>query len=312
VVNTDNNALEVIGSPFKLQPHKAQEDRLVGKFRVCGRSVARDVSITARCDGLPEAEALAQVIERRLEDRMFSQLLEFEHEEYRVRCGSQKTVRVYGKVPELIQSNTEIALASSEPTTVRVQQRFVLRPEPGTNYAVGELPVHGKRLKAKAVIQASLNGAQASTEVKVIERPEVERGPTIRIELRDEDFGNFRARWADHEGKSNVLLVAGRHRSLARYLGPARPDGTFAGQDNPIYRVLLAEIVAEAVCRKSLQLEARERPWDFRWADLGDDDKISDDVVARLQKRLREFLPIAHREMVHERDAKQQVIIEAM
>ena len=88
-------------------------------------------------------------------------------------------------------------------------------------------------------------------------------------------------------------------------------DGTFPGQDNPIYRVLLAEIVAEAVCRKSLQLETRERPWDFKFEDLKDDDKIADDVIARLQKRLREFLPIAHREMVQERDAKQQVIIES-
>jgi hypothetical protein len=72
----------------------------------------------------------------------------------------------------------------------------------------------------------------------------------------------------------------------------------------------LAEIVAEAVCRKSLQLEARERPWDFQWADLKDDDKISDDVIARLQQRLREFLPLAHRLMVQEADAKHAVIIE--
>jgi pheromone shutdown protein TraB len=177
---------------------------------------------------------------------------------------------------------------------------------------VGEVPIRGKRLKAKAVIQASLDGHQASAEVKVIDRPEADHGPSIRIELRDEEFGNFRAQWAVHEGKPNVLLVAGRHQSLARYLGSARPDGTFAGQDSPIYRVLLAEIVAEAVCRKSLQLEARERPWDFRWANLKDDDKIADDVVAKLQRRLREFLPIAHREMVQERDARQKVIIEAV
>lgn len=66
------------------------------------------------------------------------------------------------------------------------------------------------------------------------------------------------------------------------------------------------------MCRKSLQLETRQHAWEFKFADLKDDDKISDDVIARLQQRLREFLPVAHREMVQERDAKQRVIIESV
>ena len=73
------------------------------------------------------------------------------------------------------------------------------------------------------------------------------------------------ARWADHEGKPNLLLVSARHKSLSRYLGP-EPD--FEGQISAHFRVILAEIVAESVCRKSLTLEAKERTWEFRWADL--------------------------------------------
>ncbi len=151
----------------------------------------------------------------------------------------------------------------------------------------------------------------AETKIKVINRREKHRGPQIKFELCDKDIGNFRAQWAVLEGRPNVLQIAGRHKSLARYLGRPNNEGKFPGQDNPLYRVLLAEIVAEAVCRKSLQIEAKGRPWDFQWASLKDDDKISDDVISRLQQRLREFLPIAHREMVHEADAKKHVIIDA-
>jgi len=58
------------------------------------------------------------------------------------------------------------------------------------------------------------------TETKVRVVPEKDEGVPIRIELRDEDYGNFRAKWADDENRPNVILVSARHESLRRYLGP--------------------------------------------------------------------------------------------
>ena len=246
-----------------------------------------------------------------MEDRAFGAPLEFEREDYRVRLNSQKTLRLFAKVREVVSHRAEVALSSHDGSTVSVRSRCVLEPVAGTNYALAECPVRGKRLKAKTVVRASVNGYEASAEVKVIERSEDRAGPRIQIELCNEDFGNFRAQWGDHEGRPNVLRIAGRHASLARYLGAPGEGGNFPHQESPLYRVLLAEIVAEAVCRKSLRLEARERPWDFRWADLKDDFVISDTVVSQLKRRLREFLPIAHRAMVEPRDAKQPVFIGA-
>jgi hypothetical protein len=95
----------------------------------------------------------------------------------------------------------------------------------------------------------------------------------------DEDYGNIRARWADREGKPNLLLISAKHRSLSRYLGsPPR----FPGQNTALFRVLIAEIVAESVCHRALTLEAKQRPWDFRWADLKEDYMIADDVRRRV------------------------------
>src|SRR5262249_16787544 len=137
------------------------------------------------------------------------------------------------------------------------------------------------------------------TKVRVI--PDKDQGISIKIELRDEDYGNFRAKWADDEKRPNVLLISARHESLRRYLGPG-PE--FEGQATPHFRILLAEIVAESVCRKSLGLEAKERPWEFRWADLGKDHIIADTVMAALHKRMRQFVADAHAIMLGERELR--------
>jgi hypothetical protein len=130
---------------------------------------------------------------------------------------------------------------------------------------------------------------------------EKDEGPPIKIELRDEDYGNFRAKWADDQGRPNVLLVSARHDSVRRYLGPG-PD--FDGQATPHFRILLAEIVAESVCRKSLEMEAKERPGDFSWADLGVAHMIADSVLAALHKRMRQFVAEAHAIMLGDRELR--------
>ena len=175
-------------------------------------------------------------------------------------------------------------------------------PVAGSNYAEGTVTVEGRTLKSKSNVTAEINGRKATTIVKVIEKPEEDRNIPIKIAIRDEDYGNFRARWADHEGKPNLLLISARHKSLARYLGPAEQN--FPGQDEPWFRVILAEIVAESVCRKSLVMESKERPWEFAWSDLREPYIIADDVLAKMQRRLRDFVAVAHSIMLSDNDIK--------
>jgi hypothetical protein len=146
-----------------------------------------------------------------------------------------------------------------------------------------------------------VNGRKAVTTVKVIAKSDEDRSIPIKIDIRDEDYGNFRAIWAKHEGKPHLFLISARHKSLTRYLGPA-PD--FAGQNTPLFRLLIAEIAAESVCRKALVMEAEERPWDFRWADLKEDHLIADDVLAKMQQRMRDFVTNAHASMLSDQDVK--------
>ena len=51
-------------------------------------------------------------------------------------------------------------------------------------------------------------------------------------------------------------------------------------------------------------MEAKERPWDFRWADQKEDYLIADDVFARLHQRMRDFVANAHASMLSDQDIK--------
>ena len=84
--------------------------------------------------------------------------------------------------------------------------------------------------------------------------------------------------------QGNILRIAARHPSLNRYLG-APPD--FIGQEDKHYRVLLAEIVAEAVCSRLLSRNASDQPSeysDFDW----------DAYYAEYCRMMTKFLPVAH------------------
>jgi hypothetical protein len=248
-----SGAVEVSGAPFKLHAHKSKEDRLLGSFKIKGVKLSsQSIVLTAKCNGLPTAEALVQVVENKIVEHSFAAPLEFEREEYRVRQGSRKTLRLYAKSPEVVAMDTEVDIKSTDGSKVGVRGRCVLTPIAGSNYAEGFVTVEGRTLKSKAELNAEVNGRTATTTVKVIAKSEEDRGIPIQIQIRDEDYGNYRATWAKHEGKPNLLLISARHKSLVRYLGAA-PE--FSGQDTPLFRLLIAEIVAECVCRKALVLE---------------------------------------------------------
>ena len=293
-----NDAVEVVGSPFNLHPHRSKEDCLVGVFTIKGRRVRDAVMLTAKCSGLPTAEALVQVIPEATEQRVFGTPVEFECKEYTVRLGSRKSLRLFAKYPDVVATETVVQVLSAESEKVVVRGKCVLAPVVASNYAEGTVVIEGRTLKSKTTIKAEVNGRTAMTSVKVIDKPDEE--PSIRIDIKivPQELGKFRASWAEHEGKPNLLLISAKHRSLARYLGP----DPFPGQDSPLFRVLIAEIVADSVCRKALMMEAKQRPRDFTWADERDPYMIADAVLVSFQERLRDFVAEAHSIMLSDQE----------
>ena len=302
VSSEDDKALAVLDQSPELQAHRSKEGWQVGVIRVQGNAVKDKIIIRASVAGLPDATAVVSVKDNSIEQRVFESPLEFEHEEYKVRDGSRRSLQLFAKSPEVVAEAMEATVESSDPVAAPIRGRCMLTPVAGSNYAVANVVVQGRKLHSIVEVTALVNGRAATTRVRVVQQPP-EEGVPVRIELRDEDYGKFRARWADHENKPSLLLVSARHKSLARYLGPAP---AFDGQNSALFRVLLAEIVAESVARKALVLECKERTWEFRWADLKEDHLIADDVFANLQQRIRDFVADAHSIMLSDADVLQE------
>ena len=75
------------------------------------------------------------------------------------------------------------------------------------------------------------------------------------------------------------------HPSLKRYLGPKSEQ--YPGQDELHFRVLLAEVVAEALCARRLQGNIEANPRDFEGMSW-------DDYYRHFARMISEFLPKAH------------------
>ncbi len=292
MVTADDPAVSVLDVPFKLRLHHKRNDRLIGTFRIRGESLKEAICLQTDSEGIPVAEAIVKVVENKMEEHEFASPLEFEHKLYHVREGSSKTLRLFAKYPELVTQDTIVNVVSSDSESIPIKGRCRIVPVQGSNYSVGEVVIQGRRLQSKTVeITASVNGEKATTKVKVTQKED--QGPPLEIRIVPKNIGVYRAAWSIE--KPNLLEISAAHESIKRYLGP-EPD--YAGQEERHFRVLLAEIVAESVCRKALTLEIKNRPWDFKDQFGGSPEIVADAVMSHLQRRLRDFVAIAHDVMV--------------
>ena len=298
--SADDGALTIVDPSFDIRPHRIKEDRFSGTFRVRGETLKDSVIIRVSCEGLMEAQAIAAVVEETIEEHTFEEPLEFEFREYKVREGSRRSMELFAKYPDVVSEPTNVVVNSSNSIGVPVRGTCTLVPVAGSNYARGTVVVQGRKLQAKADISAEVNGRVTTAAVKVVQQPP-ETGAPLKFEIRDKEFGAFRAQWASHERKPNLLLISARHKSISRYLGPG-PE--YEGQNSQVFRLLLAEIIAESICRKSLELECQERSADFHFADLADDSVIVNTVFYHLHRRLREFVADAHSIMLSDAEVR--------
>jgi hypothetical protein len=128
-----------------------------------------------------------------------------------------------------------------------------------------------------AEITVAVAGQQATAELQAAPAP----GAGLKIKLEDIDLKHQRSRW-----RQNVLEIAARHPSVARYLGSKASD--FSGQESKHFRLLLAEIVADAICYKLLAQNIQANREDYEHADW-------DQYYADYSRYMSQFLPVAHK-----------------
>jgi len=234
--------------------------------------------------GTVKAQIEVSVISER-EQRELLENLAFEKPQYNIKEGFEKTILLLAKFPEFIWKETIAHITSDNPQIVVLGHNPLLKYDPVKKMAVAEVKLLGRKLHARGIVQASVNGVFAQTAIKIVQKEE----PGVKIEIKvvDEDLGDQRAVWS-----VNLLKIAGRYPTIKRYLG--KPE-EFLGQDTLHFRMLLAELIADNVARKILELES-----------IREKEKYSNFDVSRFYKQHRkytnEFLSIAHKIQIPEKD----------
>lgn len=265
-----------------LEKHAKQDGVLQAVFSVKAQATTPATGLQVRV-GPIVADATLEVVESEVDLYADVTELKFKRKRYTVRSDTgRKRVQVLApieQVPEARRLEVSIDQAG-----LQVSGECMLIPKPRFGIAVADfsLKTQGATGARTFTVRASLGEAFAETKV-VVEAPP---GAGISIKIEDIDLVNQRYQW-----KGNLLEIAAHHPSLKRYLG-SKAEG-FKGQEEKHFRVLIAEIVADAVCSETLRHRIRQAPFDWEGQDW-------DAYYAEWSKLLTEFLPIAHEIQVPE------------
>lgn len=288
-VTSDANGVVVEEAEARLDGVGRIEGASYGRIHVRGEKVGIVSALEARLNGF-RAEALIHVVDAEVADPPIVHDFSFERDSYNLLVGKEKTIRVlapatvveeYGQRVTLYASHNEIVFRSAAGLELQRDSRL--------GCFTGVARVVGRQLGARGVIEARLGFSQCKTRVQVVQ---IDPARTLPLDFRiePETYGNQRAIWDPPTGFT--LKIAAQHPAVARYLGPAREN--YPGQHTPLFKLLLAEIVAENVSRRLMELSEVKLNYDKAM-----------DVQAFYREHFRltgEFLPIAHRTMLKEQD----------
>lgn len=273
------HALEVVGEPNDLAADPVYDDLQRGSFVLRGLHVGK-VQVNCQVDGLDPVFAEVQVVDPAPVDLEIPGGFAFAHKNYTVRPGASKRLLIRARFDHPIAEPPAIKYSAADDSVVKLRQRHSLELVDGTTYYEGTITVEGKKLNGKTVITAEIEGKTAECTVTVAQREE--EGIELTFELVDYSLGqNYRATWDRDE--PNKLLITTQHESISRYLGPA--DDGYPGQHSEAFRVLLAELISDNVCRRIVEEQLRALPMEID----------ADKVYVQHNRLMREFTPIAHK-----------------
>jgi len=254
-----------------LEQHPKQTDVLRCVWQVTGQKPTKASALRAQIGSI-DADSTVEVLETARDRYAHIKDFTFSHKVYSVRTGTPKTIRILAPYPLVFSKETPCEVVCSD-TAFRVSGSTKLVPRPDLGIAICGFKVTTDKPDRTVVLTATAEGKRCSA--KLVSAME----PGIKIQIEDIDLKNMRYRW-----RTNVIEIAARHASLRRYLGPPK---AFPGQEEKHFRVLLAEIVAEAVCSKILERKIALKPEDWEDADW-------QAYYAEYSKLMTEFLPLAH------------------
>lgn len=247
-----SRVVEIVGRPLDLETDPVHEDYMRGTFVLLGTKISKTVQISCQVDGLDELYAELQVIDPGPMDVEIPGGFAFQHKKYIVRPGAKKKLFIRARFDPRVGEPPTVNFSVDNPYAVVLRKRTMLELVPGTTYYESSVIIEGKQVNHKTIIDAEAGGRTASAGISTVAREE--EGPELTFELVNYSLGSaFRATWDREE--PNKLLITTTHESIRRYLG--KEEDGYPGQHSEAFRVLLAELIADNVCRRIVQEQAR-------------------------------------------------------
>lgn len=258
-----------------LHPHAQQEGVLRAIWSVKAVNATPATAVRARI-GPIVVESVIEVFTEESDKFKDVDTLRFANKRYRLHTdGARKRLRVLAPISAFPEPTELQVVVSSR--HFKLSGPRIIRPNEKMRIAHGELVLVSDGAPIAGTITISAAGSEATAELQAVPPP----GAELSIQLKDIDLKHQRSRW-----RNNVLEIAARHPSLSRYLG-SKAAG-FPGQELKHFRILVAEIVADAVCYRLVAQNIRANPEDYENADW-------DLYYADYTKVFSLFLPIAHK-----------------
>ncbi|MCY3614877.1 MAG: hypothetical protein OXH03_07275 [Bacteroidetes bacterium] len=258
-----------------IESHPTEDDVLQASWKLKGikHTTASGIKVSI---GPVTEECTVEVLDSRADE--FKELGElcFQRSLYRIKIGGpKKRVRILAPL-SLVSEPTKLNITVDN-SRFKVSGNKMLVPNKNLGVARCDIRVGVSGTEdAKAIIAAKLKDEETIANLNTIQP----LGAGIKIKLEDIKIANQRYRW-----RQNVLEIAARHPALKRYLGSAP---RFQGQDEKHFRVMLAEITADAVCARLVSERVQNNPEEydgFHW----------DQYYAEYSKLISRFLPTAQK-----------------
>jgi hypothetical protein len=263
-----------------LEVHPSTDGLLRASWRVTAEQPTSATGVRASIGAIVKQAAL-EVFATERDLYAHVDTLQFWRKRYRLAPQQPRRIRLVAQWPNTVARQDVVVFSCANRDILISGDRTMYIRD---NLGIAECKVSVKAMKPdlKAILVADVAGKQA--EVELIVTPPKE--DAIKIELMDVDYKNQRYRW---ERGTNKLIIAAKHPSIRRYLGAAAAG--FPGQEKTQFHVLLAEIVAFAVCEKILSRNIQQNPDEFLDADF-------DMFIAERDELVSRFLPAAHESQV--------------
>ena len=280
-----------------LRPQTRNPDRLSAYFEISGVGPPGNamITVTHASDLIKPVTRAIEVVEQ---EDPFADLpygLFFEKQNYTVHGNGLRTLRFVARARRFrgIDWQARDLIRSARPDVVAILRGNAVSVEQvAKDVWKGEAQVRGQGFAKSSVISLAVptkDGVEtANTRVKVVEKEEPP-GVSIDIQLVPDPAGQWRAAW--DRDNPNLLKIYAEHPTLVRYLGSREQQ--YLGQDQPHFRVLLAEIVADKVVQRILEARAQANPRLFSEPER---------FFFLYSEEMTTFLPIAHKVMLSDRD----------